>query len=317
MERVLILGGSYFIGRAIAEDLVAQGFRVTLLNRGSRLVENTEQIICDRDREEELKEVLKGQEFHYLVDVSGLNGKQVEDLCKAVNLDTLKGAVFISSSAVYDVEHLSGSFEEGDRKKKNRYWGEYGTNKIDAEQAYEKCFESKGIPLTILRPPYVYGEHNYVQRESFVFEHILMARPVLLPSKNQKLQFIYAGDLAVIVREMLKKNHSSTKIYNVGNRECVTAKEWVQFCAAAMGRPVEMVTFDYERAGVGVREFFPFHDYDNVLCVDKIKEICPMETPLQQGLENAFQWYKKERDGIAMKEGVRKKEVEILAMLNL
>lgn len=317
MERVLILGGSYFIGKTIAEDLMAHEYQVTLLNRGSRLVEGTRQIICDRDSEKDLGEALKGQEFDYLVDVSGLNEKQVNDLCGAMELKSLKGAVFISSSAVYDVEHLQKPFGEEDGKKENKYWGQYGTDKIAAEQAYRSCLEEKGIPLTILRPPYVYGEHNYVQRESFVFEHVLTGRPILLPLKNQKLQFIYVKDLAVIVRKMLEKNQRDMEIYNVGNEEWVTAKEWVQLCATAMGKRVELVTFDYKKAGVGVREFFPFHDYDNVLKVDKIKKICPVETPMIEGLQAAFAWYKKEREGIVMKEAVRKKEAEILKMLNL
>ena len=317
MKRVLILGGSYFIGRSIAEELLAHGYEVTLLNRGSRLVEGTGQIICDRDDSENLKEALKGQQFDYLVDVSGLNQVQVKALCQAVELKSLKGAVFISSSAVYDVEHLRGRFQEEDRKKRNKYWGDYGTDKTAAEQEYRSSMEKKGIPLTILRPPYVYGEHNYVQRESFVFEHILMGQPVLLPMKNQKLQFIYVRDLAVIVREVLEKNQSGTAIYNVGNESYVTAREWVKLCAEAMGKRVELVTFDYEKAGVGVREFFPFHDYNNVLKVDKIKKICPEETPMLQGLQAAFQWYQKERGGIIMKEAVRKKEVEILTVLNL
>ena len=45
-----------------------------------------------------------------------------------------------------------------------------------------------------------------------------------------------------------------------------------------MGKRVETVMFDYKKENRGVREFFPFHDYDNVLNVDKIKCICPEET---------------------------------------
>lgn len=317
MKRVLILGGSYFIGKSIAEDLIAHECEVTLLNRGSRLLEGTRQITCDRDNFGKLKEALAGKEFDYLVDVSGLNEAQVKAVCDAVDLKSLQGVVFISSSAVYDVEHLQRRFKEEDKIRKNKFWGEYGTDKIAAERAYTEALSKAGIPLTILRPPYVYGEHNYVQRESFIFEHILMGKSVLLPKGDPKLQFIYVKDLAEIVRKVLMTPQEGCRIYNVGNEAYVTAREWVQLCAQAAERKVELVTFDYKKAGVGVREFFPFADYNNVLNVDKVKTLCATETSMLEGLKNAFAWYLKERSNITMKESVKQKEIEILTMLEI
>lgn len=317
MKRVLILGGSYFIGRSIAEDLMAHECEVTLLNRGSKLVEGTNQITCDRDNARELREALAGKEFDYLVDVSGLTQAQVKAVCEAVELETLQGVVFISSSAVYDVEHLQGRFREEDKVRKNKFWGQYGTDKIAAERTYTEALSKAGIPLTILRPPYVYGEHNYVQRESFMFEHILMGKSVLLPKGDPKLQFIYVRDLAEVVRKVLETPQEGCNIYNVGNEACVTAREWVKLCAQAAGRKVELVTFDYKKAGIGVREFFPFADYNNVLNVDKVKKLCPTETAMLEGLKKAFAWYLQERDNITMKETVKQKETEILTMLEI
>ena len=83
-------------------------------------------------------------------------------------------------------------------------------------------------------------------------------------------------------------------------------------CAQAVGKKVELVTFDYRKANRGVRDFFPFHDYDNVLNVDKIKSICPEETDFLTGLKNAYQWFQQEREHIIWKEGVQKNESEIL-----
>ncbi|MBQ4531040.1 MAG: NAD-dependent epimerase/dehydratase family protein [Lachnospiraceae bacterium] len=317
MKRVLIAGGSYFIGKAITEKLVNSGYEVTLLNRGNNKVNGVTQLICDRDQKEEMQTVLNGKKFDYLVDVSGMNGMQTEIICNSIDATELKKTIFISSSAVYDVEHLRARFREDDKLKVNKYWGEYGTNKIEAERTFKRFMEQKKIPLTIIRPSYVYGEENYVQRESFIFEHILTNQPVILPDTNKKLQFIYAKDLAMIVKTLLEKETEKTEIYNVGNSEYVTAKEWVLFCAEAMGKRVETVMFDYKKENMGVREFFPFHDYDNVLNVDKIKTICPEETDFLQGLKNAYQWFLKEREHIVWKEQVRKNETEILKLSQL
>lgn len=319
MKRVLVIGGSYFIGKAITKELQNRGYEVTLLNRGSRLVEGTKQLSCDRNDQKAMKAVLEGKVFDHLVDVSGLNEEQVQIVCKTIHMQELKSMVFISSSAVYDVEHLRIRFHEQDQLKKNKFWGQYGTDKIEAERIYSRCMEEKQIPLIILRPPYVYGEENYVQRESFIFEHILRNRPVILPATNKKLQFIYAKDLAVIVREMLEKKSKGSEIYNVGNKQYVTAKEWVQLCAQAMGKSVEMVNFDYKKHGRSVREFFPFHDYDNVLNVDKIQKsgINIAETDMLVGLQKAYQWFLEERLEILWKDEVKKAELEILKEMQL
>lgn len=318
MKRVLVLGGSYFIGKAITKELQNNGYDVTLLNRGSRLVEGTKQLSCDRNNEKAMKSLLEGKVFDHVVDVSGLNKEQAQILCNSSAMQELKNMVFISSSAVYDVEHLKARFREQDRLKKNKFWGQYGTDKIEAECIYRQSMEKARIPLVILRPPYVYGEENYAQRESFIFEHILQNKPVIVPSTDKKLQFIYAKDLAVIVRNMLERENKGSQIYNVGNRQYMTAKEWVQLCAQAVGKQVEIVNFDYKEHNRNVREFFPFHDYDNVLNVDKIQKTLHIEeTDMLKGLENAYQWFLKERLQIPWKEEFRKAETEILKEMQL
>lgn len=319
MKRVLVIGGSYFIGKAITKELQGNGYEVTLLNRGSRLVAGTKQLSCDRNDKKAMKSVLEGKVFDYLVDVSGVNKEQAQILCDTLNMKELKSMVFISSSAVYDVEHLKARFREQDRIKKNKFWGQYGTDKIEAERTYSQRMEERQIPLVILRPPYVYGEENYVQRESFIFEHILQNKPVIVPAANKKLQFIYAKDLAVIVRKMLEKESRGSEIYNVGNNQYVTIKEWVQLCAEAMGKAVEIVNFDYKKYGRNVREFFPFHDYDNVLNVDKIQQadINIEETDMLAGLQNAYKWFLEQRLEISWKKEVKKAEVEILKEMQL
>lgn len=319
MKRVLVIGGSYFIGKAITKELQSNGYEVTLLNRGSRLVAGTKQLSCDRNDKKTMKSVLEGKVFDYLVDVSGLNKEQAQILCDTLNMEELKSMVFISSSAVYDVEHLKARFREQDRLGENKFWGQYGTDKIEAERTYCQCMEEEQIPLVILRPSYVYGEENYVQRESFIFEHILQNKPVIVPATNKKLQFIYAKDLAVIVRKMLEKESRGSEIYNVGNSQYVTAKEWVQLCAQAMGKAVEIVNFDYKKYGRNVREFFPFHDYDNVLNVDKIQQadINIEETDMLAGLQNAYKWFLEQRLEISWKKEVKKAEAEILIEMQL
>lgn len=309
---ILVLGGSYFIGKAITTRLVEDGFAVTVLNRGTRAMEQVNQICCDRDDKDALVQALSGKSFDFVVDVSGLNRKQLENVCAALKPSTLKRYVFISSSAVYDLDHLTCPFRESDPVATNHYWTDYGTNKIEAEQFLTTWSADSGFDSVILRPPYVYGANNYAQRESFIFDHIVKNQPVILPTSNPKLQFISAADLAQIVSSLLEKKVLSQNVYNVGNRNAVTAEEWVNACAAAAGLPVTILKYDYQKDGRSVRDFFPFPDYSNVLDVTKIKEIYAYETDFIQGLKVAYQWYLEQKESLIFKEIVSQNEKEIL-----
>lgn len=304
-QNVLVMGGSYFIGRKIVDVLVNNGYQVTVLNRGTKQVENAEQIICNRDNLSEMTEMLKDRKFDVIIDVSGVNKNQMEILCGSLDFTDTKKFVFISSSAVYDIENLTIPFKESDNLAPNKYWFDYGVNKIKAEKYLKKFFSDKSTKLIMLRPPYMYGENNYAQRESFIFNRITKDLPVILPSSNPKLQFLYTTDLANIIVTLLNKSGEDVEIYNVGNRSAVTSKEWVESCGKAMGKTPEIIMYDYHNDGYYIRDFFPFPDYDNVLNVESInKTIKINETPFLDGLKESYKWYLENRNNIIFKPNV-------------
>lgn len=315
MREVLIMGGSYFIGKAIAERL-SQDFEVTLLNRGSKSSpHNIKQLVCDRNDAQHMKEVLHGHYFDYIIDVCGLNAAQAEILVNSLeDCSSLKTLVFISSSAVYDAENLRIPFKESDRLAHNRYWTAYGTDKIAAETAYRTAFANTCTKTVFLRPPYVYGENNYAQRESFIFAHLMDNRPIIIPKSNPMLQFIYARDLADIIAKLLSLYDAmpQNSVYNVGNSKGISCRDWVEVCSEAAGVTPQIIEYDYAADGRSVRDFFPFFDYDNVLDVTRIKTIYSNETSFVEGLRNAFEWFKASRDSIEFKPNVTQNEIEIL-----
>lgn len=317
-RKVLVMGGSYFIGKKIADVLVSD-FEVTVLNRGTKKsAENVETIVCDRNDFSSMQKALKDKRFDFIVDVSGTNAEQSRILCESLDCSALKAFLFISSSAVYDVEHLNIPFTETDNLAENKHWTDYGINKIKAEGYLQNTFGNTNTNLYILRPPYVYGENNYAQRESFIFEHLLTNSPIIVPNDGStKLQFIYTTDLANIVKTFLNSDIKGTNIYNVGNKSAVTVNEWIQACAEAVGCKYEIVKFDYKKYSFKERDFFPFFDYDNVLDVAKINEVYNYETPFVDGLKNAFAQFLKDRNNIVFKPFVTENEEKILDILKL
>lgn len=319
VKQVLVMGGSYFIGKKIVDILLDNNYFVYTLNRGTR--ENYDERVlnlkCDRDDGEQMKNILSKYSFDIVIDVSALNELQVKILYNSLNKEKLKKFVFISSSAVYDIENFSIPYSEEIPVKENKYWTSYGLNKIEAENFLRGKFENSETNLIILRPPYVYGENNYAQRESLIFEHISNDKPIIIPNKGETyLQFIYTTDLANIILKLLKANLDKISIFNVGNRKPVTIKEWIQYCAKVVGKEAKVIEYDYNNYNRNERDFFPFFNYDNVLDVSKVNKLYNKETDFEIGLENAFKWYCNNAHSISFKENVTQNEQNILKELN-
>ncbi|WP_353097335.1 NAD-dependent epimerase/dehydratase family protein [Tissierella praeacuta] len=318
-KKVLIMGGSYFIGKKIADVFYENKYEVFILNRGTKKqnYENIYNLICDRNDSKQMEKVLSEYRFNIVIDVSGLNKDQAEILYKSIEREELETFIFISSSAVYDVNSLKVPFKESDPLKENTYWTSYGKNKIESETYYTENFKNSSINLIFLRPPYVYGENNYAQRESFIFDHICKDIPIIIPNPNTYLQFIYTTDLANIIIELLKTKRQNISIFNVGNKKPVTIKEWIEYCAQVVGKEAKIIEYDYKSKGRKERDFFPFFDYSNVLDVSKIKSIYSEETNFITGLKHSYNWYLENKNNIYFKEDIMHNEDEIFKELEI
>ena len=319
IKQVLVMGGSYFIGKKLVDVLLDNNYSVYTLNRGTR--ENNDRRVinlkCDRNDTEQMNTILNKYLFDIVIDVSALNESQVEILYNSLNKENLKQFVFISSSAVYDVENFNIPYNEETPLKENKYWTSYGINKIEAECFLIEKFQNTQKDLIILRPPYVYGENNYAQRESLIFEHICNDKPIIIPNNGStNLQFIYTTDLANIILNLLNTNLDTIRIFNVGNKKPITIKEWIECCAKIAGKKAKIIEYDYNNYNRKERDFFPFFNYDNVLDISKINKLYNNETDFEIGLKNTFEWYCNNVDSIFFKENVTQNEQNILKELN-
>ena len=286
MKKLLITGGTNFVSRYAAEYFVKQGDEVYVLNRGSRpQAEGVTRIQADRNA---LTDELKELHFDAVLDICAYTGEHVTSL-----LDALDGEfdnyIMISSSAVYP-ESNPQPFEESQPVGENYLWGEYGTNKIAAEKALTERVEN----AYILRPPYLYGVYENIYRELFVFDCALGDRKFYIPERDLSLQFFNVKDLCRFM-ELLLETHPKNRVFNVGNPESITAKDWATLCYEAAGKEIELLRV----ADIFTqRDYFPFHNYDYRLDVSKMCALMPELTPLDEGLKEEFEWYTTEHPDI-------------------
>lgn len=284
--KILIIGGTTFVSKYVAQHFVEKGNDVTVINRGSR-----EQVkgvtLIQRDRTQ-LGDSLRGKHFDLILDITAYTKEHVQKLVESGVL--FDDYIFISSSAVYP-ETNSQPFSEEQPCGYNSVWGDYGKNKLEAEQYLQENVKN----AYILRPPYFYGIYENLYREAFVFDCAMLDRPFYIPQNgDMKLQFFNVCDLCRFIETLIEK-HPKNHIFNVGNKDIVTTKEWVQLCYKLVGKDAELINVD---KSVSQREYFCFHNYEYVLDVSKQDELIPDTISLAQGLKEEFEWYKDNLDSV-------------------
>ena len=286
LKKILLTGGTTFVSKYTAEYFVKKGYDVTVLNRGSRpQVSGVTHINCDRTQ---LGDLLRGKHFDAILDITAYTEEHVRTLVDSGVC--FEDYIFISSSAVYPETNEQPFTEEQDCGR-NSIWGDYGTNKLQAEE-----YLRENVPNAyMLRPPYFYGKYENLYREGFVFDCAMRDRPFYLPGDgSMKLQFFHVRDLCRFVEILLEK-HPERKVFNVGNPETVTVKEWAELCYRIAGKTPRFVSVD---RSVFQRNYFCFHDYEYVLDVSRQSALMPDTMPLEQGLREEFEWFRDNPDSV-------------------
>ena len=288
--KILVTGGTVFVSKYVAQYYVNKGCEVYVLNRNSRpQVEDVHLLEADQHN---CKEVLKGHYFDAVLDVTAYTAEDVKDLL--AGLEGFGQYIMISSSAVYP-EKNSQPFTEGQSVGLNKFWGQYGTDKIGAEEALLQA-----VPKAyILRPPYLYGPMNNVYREAFVFECAEKKRKFYVPKDgSMQLQFFYVGDLCKVMDAILAKEPAE-HIINVGNEGTVNVLDWVKMCYDVVGAPLEIANVD---ESIEQRKYFSFYDYEYKLDMSRQKALLDKTTDLCEGLQEAYDWYQSNKSEVKRKE---------------
>lgn len=120
---------------------------------------------------------------------------------------------------------------------------------------------------------------------------------IFLQTVKWKLQFFYIDDLCKVI-ETIIKNHPEEKIYNVGNEEPFSIKEWIKLCYEVVGKDV---IFKNVNADIEQRNYFSFYNYEYKLDITRQKNLLKETTNLREGLRESYCWYKNNKDKVNRK----------------
>jgi nucleoside-diphosphate-sugar epimerase len=269
--KILLIGGTGFIGPFVVQHLQQSGHEITVFHRGNRSVPaGVQQIIGDRNRLPEYREQFAREEFDTVIDFVLSSGPQATQL-----LDTFRGiagrVIALSSMDVYRAWGVFYGFETGlqelplneDSAVRTKHipyppevlkrvqviypWVNEDYEKILVERA---VLGDRDLSGTVLRLPMIYGPGDPVHR----------FHPVLKRMDDGRRQIIFADDVAalrtprgyvedvgVAVALAATSPQAAGRIYNVNEADCFGELDWARKIAAAVNWEGEFVVLPHDR----------------------------------------------------------------------
>ncbi len=305
-KRILVIGGTHFIGRLLVEKLSSAGNELYVLHRKPRhpFSKRVHNLVADRNDAQSIRKAVSSVRFDAVYDFAydwehGTTGGQVE--ATAQIFDSKVGRyVFMSSVAAYGdgLNH-----HEGDALAPDDHPNPYSRNKAMSERALFRLHQRTGFPIVTLRPPFVYGPGNPFYREAFFWDRYRAGRPVILPSEGHRLmQFIYVHDLVDLAIRVIETRNTIGHAFNTANTRAITQHELLLDLASAAGsREPELVSIPRElilRAGGQAfgNEKLYFGDYFDVPAITQIitkaqRMLTFKPTEFAEGLRVTFRAY--------------------------
>ena len=215
--KILIIGGTIFLGRHIIESLLEDNHEVYMYNRGkhnSDLFEDKVTYIQgDRENQDDLKK-LDNENFDAIIDTCAYFPHTVKKSAEFFK-NKCKLYVFISTISVYkdnaivgldeDYPHIEVSKETDLTKITNE---SYGYLKSECEKIVNQIFNEKAL---IIRPGYIVGAYDQSDRFNMYLTEAYKNRAYLCPGTNTDfIQFIDVKDLSDWIRHLVKNNIAGT-----------------------------------------------------------------------------------------------------------
>jgi nucleoside-diphosphate-sugar epimerase len=308
MARALVIGGTLFIGRALVDQLLERGDDVVIMHRGkgTPFGDRVGEIRCDRNDVAAVRKSLSGDRFDVVYDNvydwdRGTTAEQVTAAAIA-SAEGLSRYVFTSSVAAYPP---GGEYDERDALVPSNFPNPYGAQKADSERALFELHRTQGIPVTTLRPTFIYGPHNPFDREAFFWDRLLAGRPIIVPEDGTRtMQWVHVRDVASAAVLAATKDVAIGHAYNLASYPPITQIEFVELLARIAEREAHFVHIPREQIEQAGGQLFAPPYYFGVYLdippitarIDRVRSELGLElTPLEAGLRETYRWYEQQR----------------------
>jgi len=272
--RILLIGGTGFIGSFLAPELQRQGAEVATLTRGVSPIPHVDgltRIVGDRKRLADAVPSIRRLAPDVVVDLVLSSGSQAQDLMTALR-GIASRVVALSSIDVYRACGVLHGLEEGPlepvpltedsalRTKLATYppaqiaalqqlygWLDDDYDKIPVERA---VLGDPGLPGTVLRLPMVYGPGDPLHRLWPLVKRMDDRRPAILMDSllaAWRAPRGYVENVAAAIALAAVTDRAANRIYNVAEPVSYSEREWAENVAKAVGWNGDIVELPPER----------------------------------------------------------------------
>lgn len=302
--RLLVIGGTLFMGREVVSRLVARGHDVSVLHRRPQhdLGPAVRNLQADRSDLTSVARILGEEAFDVVVDMAydfqrGTPAAHVEAAARACG-PQLRRYVFMSSTAAY-----GGGLDrrEDAPLAPDEVPVAYVQHKAMAERALFRMHAHTGFPVVTFRPPFVYGPRQPFYREAFFWDRLLDGRPIVLPDDGSTLmQWVYVDDVAEACVRAVEVSEAVGHAFNVAHPP-ITQRAFVEALARVAGvepRCVPVPRAEIVAAGgdvfAGRLYFGEYLDLPPITqVVDKVTRLLGLAPiDFDEGLRRSFAWYR-------------------------
>lgn len=297
--KLLILGGTVFLGRHLVEAALARGHEVTLFNRGQHYPElfpHVEKLRGDRSGD---LSALRGRHWDAVIDTSGYLPRIVH-ASAAMLANAVDHYIFISSISVYADFSTLGMEEHApvskleDENEEEITDETYGALKALCEQAAEAVLPDRVLNI---RPGLIVGPDDPTDRFTYWPYRVAQGGEMLAPGRpDQQTQFIDVRDLAAWIVGMVEAG--KTGVYNAtGPDYILTMGQFLAECQAETRNPIRLTwvgdafAMDMMEQGVNWQPWAP-DTYAGVRAVNCTKAFADGLTfrPLADTIRDTLTW---------------------------
>jgi nucleoside-diphosphate-sugar epimerase len=250
-DKLLIIGGTGFIGSLLTKEALNRGFNVTVLSLSSKKVnsniKHVNYLFANISNIEELSKVLKNNFFHHVVNLGGyinhsnfsIGGSKIFDshflglynLIKCVNRRHLKSFVQIGSSDEY-----GSNVAPQKESQRELPISPYSSAKTSATYLLQMLNRTEEFPVVILRPFLVYGPGQ--DKNRFIPQVIngCLSKNEFPVSQGEQLRdFCYISDFISAIISSFENYHAFGEVINIGSGRPIAIKEVINIIKNIIG----------------------------------------------------------------------------------
>ncbi len=303
--KILFIGGSGIISRAVTLQTIAAGHELWLLNRGQhRAVAGARTITADMTDPAGVRAALHGHTWDVVVQWIAFGP---DDIRRDLGLfrDSTRQYIFISSASVYQKPPAPPYLITESTPRENLHW-DYSRKKIACELELETAHRATGFPYTIVRPSLTYGDDqiplvlNAWQQPWTAIDRLRRGAPLIIPGDGTSLWTItHNSDFARGLIGLFGQAAALGEAFHITSDEALTWNRIFALTAEAAGvtapRFVHMAS-DFIISCVPAVEGTLLGDkavsavFDNT----KLRRLVPgfaARTPFATGIRRTLAWF--------------------------